>query len=221
MNIAFTIIEILGFISFSISGAITAIDKENDILGVVFLSVITSFGGGIMRDIIIGNIVPVFFRSYLFISICVGVSLLTFLIAALFKKQYVRNEKLVNSINNYFDAAGLGLFAVSGAKICIDLGHTNPLLILLMGVMSCCGGSMLRDVIMREIPVVLRKRIYILAAFAGVLLYYLLYQLGVDNVVAMTLSALTVFVIRICATVFKWNMPKAIDFSKIKDEDIQ
>ena len=80
---------------------------------------------------------------------------------------------------------------------------------------------MLRDVIMREIPVVLRKRIYILAAFAGVLLYYLLYQLGVDNVVAMTLSALTVFVIRICATVFKWNMPKAIDFSKIKDEDIQ
>ncbi len=218
MNIAFTIIEILGFISFSISGAITAIDKENDIFGVVFLSVITTFGGGITRDLIIGNIVPVFFRSYLFILICVCVSLLVFVIAALFKKQYVQNEKLVNSINNYFDAAGLGLFAVSGAKICIDLGHTNPLLILIMGVTSCCGGSMLRDIIMREIPVVLRKRIYILAALAGVCLYYLLYRLGVDDVISMTLSALTIFAIRVCATIFKWNMPKAIDFSKIKDE---
>lgn len=218
VSTVFTVIEIIGVLSFSISGAIMAIDKENDIFGVVFLSIITCFGGGIMRDITMGK-TPLFFTSYVLLITTLVASLLVFTLATIFKKQYVENEALVNSVNNYIDAAGLGVFVVSGVKICISYGATNPLLIIIMGVLSGTGGSILRDVIMREIPYVLRKRIYVLAALAGVCLYYLFYTLGVEDVIAMPISALAVFAIRVCATIFKWNMPKAIDFAKLRSEN--
>ena len=214
MSLIFTIIEIIGVVSFSISGALMAIDKENDVFGVLFLSIITSFGGGITRDVIIGQ-TPIFFTAYHLVITAALTSLLVFFLAMIFKRQYVENEKVVNSINNYVDAAGLGVFVVSGVKICISCGVTNPFAIIILGVLSGTGGSIMRDVIMREIPYVLRKRIYVMAAFFGCGLYYLLYTLGVDDLVAMPISAFMVFAVRVCATVFKWNMPKAIDFEKL------
>ena len=218
VSTVFTVIEIVGVLSFSISGALMAIDKENDVFGVIFLSIITCFGGGIMRDIIMGQM-PAFFTSYVLVITAFVTSIVVFILAAVFKRQYVKNEALVNSVNNYLDAAGLAVFVVSGVKICISYGATNPFLIILMGVLSGTGGSILRDIIMREIPHVLRKHIYVLAAFAGVGLYYLLYTLSVDDVIAMPLGALLVFSIRVCATVFKWNMPKAIDFKRLRAEE--
>ena len=214
MTLLFTIIEIIGVVSFGISGAIMAIDKENDIVGVLLLSLITTFGGGFMRDVILGQ-TPVFFESYLLVAVTAASSLLTFFLAMIFKNHYVKNEAFINSINNYFDAAGLGVFVVSGVKICLSYGQTNPFLIILMGILSGTGGSVLRDVIMCEVPYVLRKRIYILAAFAGVGLYYFLHVNEVSDLIAMPVSVLLVFVVRVCATIFKWNMPKAIDFNKL------
>ena len=214
MSLIFNIIEIIGVFSFAISGALMAIDKENDIFGVLFLSIITSFGGGITRDVILGQ-TPLFFTSYHLVIVAALTSLVVFFLAMIFKKQYVENEKTVNSINNYFDAAGLGVFVVSGAKICISFGLTNPFAIIILGVLSGTGGSVLRDIIMCEIPYILKKRIYVLAGFFGCGLYYLFYTLGVGDLIAMPVSAFSVFLIRVCATVFKWNMPKAIDFQKL------
>ncbi len=217
MSTVYTALEIIGIISFSLSGAIMAIDRENDFFGVVFLSIITCFGGGMLRDIFIGNTPPIFFKSYLFVIVSVFVAVSAFIIASIFKKQYVENEKFVETVNNILDAAGLGVFVIAGAKICLDLGFSNPLLVIIMGMLSGTGGSMTRDIIMREVPYLLRKRIYMLAAIIGATLYYILWYFKVSDALAYPMAILLIFIIRMLATIFKWNMPRAITFSKLKD----
>ncbi len=218
MSTILTVLEIIGVFSFSISGALMAIDKENDFFGVLFLAVITSFGGGMLRDIFIGNTPPVFFTLYHLVIVSVVTAAAVFVLAAVFKKQYVKNERFVETINNYFDALGLGVFVISGAKICIGAGFTNPFLIIIMGMISGTGGSMTRDIIMRKIPALLQKHIYLMAAIFGALLYYIFWRTGVSDLVAVPISAVSIVVIRILATVFRWNMPKAIDFSKMSSD---
>ena len=215
MSTVLTVIEFIGVISFAISGALMAIDKENDFFGVVVLAVITTFGGGMLRDLFIGNTPPVFFTLYPLVITCIATATLTFILAAIFKRQYVRNEEFINAVNNYFDALGLGVFVISGAKLCIDLGLDNPFLIIVMGMISGTGGSMTRDIIMNEVPALLRKRIYLVAALLGASLYYLLYSLSVSDLIAIPVSVILIVVIRILATVFKLNFPKAIDFGKL------
>jgi len=217
MSTVLLILEIIGVFSFSITGALMAIDKENDFVGVIFLAIITSFGGGMLRDIFIGNIPPIFFTLYYEIIVCVVTAIAVFILASIFKKQYVKNEKFVETVNNYFDALGLGVFVISGVKLCMNAGVTNPLLIIIMGMLSGTGGSMMRDIIMREVPQLLRKRIYLVAAIAGATLYYLLVRLGVADGIAMPVGAILIVAIRILATVFKWNLPKAIVFSKMEN----
>lgn len=219
MTTVLLILEIVGIVSFSISGALVAIDKEHDLVGVLFLAIITTFGGGMLRDVFIGNTPPVFFTSYHLIIICAATALLVFVLASVFKKHYLKEEQTVQAINNYFDALGLGVFVVYGAKICIDAGITNPFLIIAMGMVSGTAGSMVRDIMVREIPALLKKRIYLVAAIAGASLYYLLFSLGVTDLIAIPASAVLITVIRILATVFKWNMPKAIRFSEIADSE--
>lgn len=218
MSTVLTVIEIIGVLSFSISGALMAIDKENDFFGVVFLAIITSFGGGMLRDIFIGNTPPVFFKLFHLIIVSVITATIVFLLATIFKKQYVKNERFVQAVNNYLDAAGLGVFVISGARICMEAGFTNPFLIIVMGMLSGTGGSMTRDIIMREVPALLRKRIYLLAAIVGATIYYFFVGFGVSDVFAVPIGAISIVIIRILATVFKWNMPKAIDFKKLEDK---
>ena len=219
MSTVLTVIEIIGVLSFSISGALMAIDKENDFFGVIFLAIITSFGGGILRDVFIGNTPPLFFELFYLIIVSVITSTVVFLIATIFKKQYVKNEDFVQRINNYLDAAGLGVFVISGARICMEAGFTNPFLIVVMGMLSGTGGSMTRDILMREVPALLRKHIYLMAALAGATIYYFLVRFGVSNVFAVPIGVTSIVVIRLLATAFKWNMPKAIDFSKLEEEN--
>ncbi len=219
MQTVYTVLEIIGVISFSLSGAIMAIDRENDFIGVVFLAIITSFGGGMLRDLFIGNTPPVFFESYILAAVSAVTAIAAFILAAIFKKQYVENEKFVETVNNILDALGLGVFVISGTRLCLELGFTNPMLVMLMGMLSGTGGSMTRDIIMREVPYILKKRIYMIAAILGATLYYILWYLNVSDALAYPISILLVFVIRMLATIFKWNMPRAIIFSRLRDGD--
>lgn len=223
VDLIWTIIEHIGVLAFAISGAIVAIDRETDIFGVVFLSFVTAFGGGIMRDIFLGLPagVPLFFtRSYLsLIIVCFVTSLAVFFFAMVFKKRFIEDEKLLDSINNYIDAVGIGAFTVSGAMISIDAGHANPFFAIAMGMIACIGGGMLRDIMLNDVPFVLRKRIYAIAAAAGAGVYYLIWWISPEaEVAAMIIGALTTVLIRVLATVFKWNAPKAINFTKLRAE---
>ena len=221
MDVFFAVIEYIGIIAFAISGALVAIDHETDIVGIVFLSFVTAFGGGIIRDVLIGNILPVFFTLYGLVLTCLITSLLVIVFAMIFKKQFIKEEKLLDGITNYIDAIGIGAFSVAGATICIEAGYTHPFVVVFMGTVSCVGGGMLRDVILSDIPFVLRKRIYILACMAGSSLFYLIYHLGAQYWVAALAGILCTFGIRVCATIFKWNLPKAINFTKLRQEELE
>ena len=222
-------IEIIGVISFAVAGAIVAIDKETDIFGVVFLSLMTCFGGGIIRDITIGKHPTAFFRDLSYqVIIATAVALTVFVLASAFKKHYVKREQLVLSINNYIDALAIGIFSVSGVATCIDFfaekgESAGFLLCAVLGMMSAVGGGMIRDLILRDIPFILRKRVYALAALIGASLYYLLVAVILpDGEIYEVLSRIgciaVVVVIRVLATNLKWNLPKAIKFSELRDE---
>lgn len=224
IDVIILIIELIGLVSFSISGSVVAIDKEMDFIGVLFLSMMTCFGGGIMRDLIIGR-TPLFFTSmWLYLSVTFFVSVAVFIFARLCKGWYVKNEALVMSVNNYIDALGLGAFVVSSVTMCMDYcPEKGAFLAIMMGVVTAIGGGMVRDVCLKTVPFVLRKRIYAAAALAGSLVYYLLasYVLvgtTAGEIISCIIGILTVFSIRVIATVFKLNFPKAIDFSKAAAE---
>lgn len=219
-----TIIEVMGVVSFSISGSIVAIDKEMDFIGVIFLAMITSFGGGVMRDLIIGR-TPAFFVSMpLYVIISIVTSVTVFVLASVFKRLYVKEEDFVTYINNFIDALGIGAFTVSSVRLCLDIcPEKGAFLAIMMGMIASIGGGMVRDVCLRDIPFVFRKRIYALASLAGAVLYYFVAVCAfggseVGEVVASVCGILLVFLIRVFATVFKWNMPKAINFKKIQNE---
>ena len=222
IDILFTIMEHLGVIAFAISGALVAIEKETDAFGVLVLAFITSFGGGIIRDLILGLPIPGFFtEAYLSAIItCLITVALVMVFAVCFRNVFLEKSKLINTVNNYIDAVGLGAFTVSGAQIAISVGgsQTSPLVAIMMGVTACIGGGMIRDVMLGTIPFVLRKRIYAIAALAGAGVYYLLWYFNVDEALSMIVGALTTILIRVLATVFKLNIPKIINYSKINEK---
>ena len=214
------VIEILGVISFAAAGAMVAIDKETDLFGVVILSVVTCFGGGLTRDIILSEGHPVFFSMHLELAICVATALIIFLAASIFKHEYVAEEEFVNKINNVLDALGIGVFAAAGTAMFISHG---PLVAIFAGTVTSVGGGLLRDIMLRDVPFILRKRVYAVAVIAGSSCYYIFEKfvfLGAEGSdVFSTLICLgVIFVIRMCATHFEWNMPKAIRFDKMRRE---
>lgn len=210
----FFVLETIGVIAFAIAGALAAIDKETDLFGVLFLSLITSFGGGMLRDVLIDR-TPSFFTSYFHIICGAASALSVFVFAAVFKRKYIENEKLVDGINNYFDAVGLGIFAVTGAKICIDSGFGSALVAISLGMITSVGGGIIRDLCLREIPFVFTKRIYAVASIVGASAYYLLFKFAsVPEYLSLLIGVISVVGIRTLATVFHLDMPKAIIFKK-------
>ena len=211
------IMEHLGVVAFAISGALVAIEKETDVFGVLVLAFITSFGGGVIRDLILDLPTPGFFTaSYRPVVItCLITVVIVIAFAMCFKNVFLEKEGFINTINNYIDAVGLGAFAVSGVKLSISVGQSSPFVAIMMGMIACIGGGMIRDVMLGTIPFVLRKRIYAIAALSGAAVYYLLWYLSIGEAIAMIVGALTTILIRVLATVFKLNIPKAIVYSKI------
>lgn len=223
METVLDIINIIGIISFAAAGAMVAIDKETDCFGVLLLSLITCFGGGVLRDMMVGQAidrtVPVFFTELkMEIIVCVSTALIVFLLAYIFKEKYVEEEETVDKINNILDALGLGVFASVGTAA---YSSVNPFVAITMGLVSAVGGSMIRDVILNQIPRVLRKRVYAVACIIGSAVYYLIaavFMKGMASadVVATVCCVVVIFAIRMCATIFRWNIPRAIEFDKIK-----
>ena len=222
LDIILDIINIIGIISFAAAGAMISIDKEMDLFGVLFLSIMTCFGGGILRDVMAGNeigrMIPIFFTELkMEIIVCVLTALAVFLLAFLQKERYVKEEVKVEKINNVLDALGLGVFAAVGTAAYITLG---PFVSIVMGLTSAVGGGIIRDVVLREIPFVFRKRVYAVACILGSGTYYIIHELLMKgmksaNVVSTIACVAVIFTIRMLATIFRWNMPRAIDFSKM------
>jgi len=210
-NSALIILEVVGICSFSISGSIIGIRKRLDAFGVLLCAFFTSFGGGMIRDIMIGNLPPMVFQDYTDLVFAVISSIISFLFAYKNKKHFEEDSPVIDRVNNVVDAMGLGLFTIIGinAGIAKGFGENAPFIIFL-GVTTGIGGGMLRDISIREIPFVLTKRIYALASIAGGIVYYLMYvTFGLNYILCVITGTAVIFAIRILASIFKWDMPRA------------
>lgn len=215
MELFYTIIESIGVVAFSVSGAMVAIRRKTDLFGVILLAIITTLGGGLTRDVIFSFTPPAFFNSKEYLLLSTIVSVIVFLFARKFSNTYLQNETRIEHINDIFDALGLGIFAVMGVKVAFEQGYEdNALISITCGAITCICGGMLRDVLTNSTPFVLVKRIYAIAAIAGSSTYYLLYiyseSIGLEDSLAMILGLAVTFILRVLAMAFKWNMPKAI-----------
>ena len=212
-EVFFLILEIAGTISFAISGAMAAVEKRVDLFGVIFLGVTTSLAGGIIRDVVIGRVPPAAFSDYKYMAIAIVTSLIVFILARVYHEHYKDNLELINTINNVFDAAGLGAFTITGANVAMGMGYrSNGFFMIFLAMITGIGGGVLRDLMIGEIPFVLRKRIYAVASLAGGFVYYLLsVKVRMDTMSAAFIGIAIVFGLRMFATIFKWNLPKAFD----------
>ncbi len=215
MELFSSIIEILGVIAFSISGAMVAIRRKTDLFGVILLAIITAHGGGLTRDVIFSFSPPAIFSMKSYILICIIVAVIVFLFARKFSHTYLENELRIEHINDVFDALGLGVFAVIGVTVALEQGHSGDALICITcGLLTGICGGMLRDVLTNNTPFVLVKRIYAIAALAGASVYYILHIYGgaihIGEELAIVIGVSVTFILRILAMTFKWNMPIAI-----------
>lgn len=202
------VMELIGTIAFSCSGALAAIRKRLDLLGVIVLGVITATGGGMFRDILIGNIPPSLFRNSFYVVVAVLSAIVIFFTVQSRRllKTFTQIERY-NQIYNFLDAIGLGAFTVVGVNTAVST-HINDyfFLTIFLGVITGVGGGLLRDLMICEIPSILREHIYACASLAGALLYVFTYKFFPQDF-AMVISAFIVIAIRVLARRYDWNLP--------------
>ena len=201
-------LELIGVAAFAVSGAMVAIEKKADIFGVIFLAVTTALGGGVIRDVLLGQLPPKMFTSYVYLLVAALSAVIVFVDAYIRREKYRQSMGRLDSINNIFDSIGLAVFTVSGMNMAMSVSD-NAVLILFLGMTTGVGGGMLRDMLTNAMPTVLRKRIYAVASLLGGGLYYTMYALNVNEALSAICGMLLIVVLRILATVLKWNLPTA------------
>ena len=145
MELFYTIIESIGVVAFSVSGAMVAIRRKTDLFGVILLAIITSLGGGLTRDVIFSFTPPAFFNSKEYLLLSTIVSIIVFLFARKFSNTYLQNETRIEHINDIFDALGLGIFAVMGVKVAFEQGYEDNALIECKEAQIIRGKELLAD----------------------------------------------------------------------------
>ena len=209
MNQMMIIFEILGTIAFSISGAIEAMKREMDLLGVLVLGLVTGVGGGILRDVLMGELPPAALRNPRNALTALFTALVAFVIGKVLSGQKKElHNKILNAALLLSDAVGLGAFTILGIRFVQEQsGSENIALLMFMGVITGVGGGVMRDVFSGQVPYIFRKHVYATASIVGAVVYLCLHGTGQENPAAVA-GLLTVVVIRILAARFQWNLPK-------------
>ena len=201
------ILDIIGVISFTISGALVAVRKKMDYLGVCILGIVTAVGGGATRDIIIGSNPPVMFRDPLYVSIAFAVANIVFFF--LYFHLNGRSKPLVNHIFEkylfWFDTVGLASFTANGVMVGKTMTDGGIFLCAFLGVLTGVGGGILRDLLANEVPAIFVKHVYAMASIVGAITICLLWN--VSTILAVTVGIVLVVLIRFFARHYKWNLP--------------
>lgn len=195
------IIEVLGLISFAISGTFAAMQKRLDPFGVLIIAFVTCIGGGTVRDLLLGDTPVAWMRDIQSCLIILFTSL-----ATLFFKSQIKKFKVSLFI---FDSMGLGLFTMLGLQKGIVFG-LSPGVCIALGTITGCFGGIIRDTLLNTIPLIFRKEIYATACILGGLLYFLLLHFSVEAVVAKLLVIAFIFVLRIVVVRYKLSLPKFV-----------
>ena len=209
-EIILLILEIIGTVAFAISGAFVAIKARLDIFGVIFISCITAVGGGITRDVLIGQTPPMIFSNWYILLIAAVTAVVVFIIAYVTHEKFEDIRAHIEPINNVFDAIGLAAFSVMGTEIAFTRGLSyNPLLSIILGMFTGVGGGMIRDVLTSTTPYIFKKHVYALASLAGATLYYVLRYFCFDTAMVSSFVVIPLIIlVRMLATKYRWSLPK-------------
>jgi len=204
--------ELVGTVAFALSGALLAIQKKLDLFGVLLMGVITALGGGTIRDVLLGHTPPRMFYSFEYVALALLSSLAMFLIV---RATHGRFRQFTGTLDFFLvlcDAVGLGIFAVVGTQAGIAAGYgDNAFLCVFLGMTTGVGGGILRDVMCGDIPFVLHKHIYAVAAILGSGVFYLLTCLQVDGTLSSLVGMSVTIVLRLLARHYRWNLPRAFE----------
>lgn len=201
MDFLIEIIEFFAILTFAYTGLVEARKKEMDFVGAFTLALVTAFGGGTMRDILLDRR-PLYWVQHYEYTIIIFV--LSGIVLWLFRSnREFFNEKIINVI----DALGLGLFSASGVAIALQ-NNLPAFPAALIGVITAVTGGVIRDVFCSEIPsVFLRKRLYVTCSFAGVWAYILLNYFGFSHFVGLAACTLTTLLLRVAALRYDIRLP--------------
>lgn len=221
METILNIVEYIGVISFTVSSTVIAIRKRTDIIGALIFALLTSFGGGFIRDLTLGitpRILSLEKNTYLLLT-CIAVSTICFVFAFIPKTAKLLSKHGHGFFIEFTDAIGLSVFCVVGMNVAIEVsGGDNFVLLIFCGCITGVGGGMLRDICSMEIPFILRKHIYLTPTLIGSVFYALTYK-HLTQIPSMLISIAIIIAIRTLAIIFKWNLPiPKSDFDSIKDE---
>ena len=194
-----SILDYLGTVAFAVTGASKAIAHQADIFGIIVLATVVGVAGGITRDVIFGRF-PTAFSDPIYISMTVIVGVVMFFLYTKFKSKM--NIWLV------FDAIGLGVFSILGASIAYQVVGMEFLPMLFGGMITAIGGGILRDVFVREIPIVFVKEVYAVASILGIVVFYGILNIGVEIQIASVIGIIVSTGTRLLAMKYNWNLPK-------------
>ena len=208
-EIILLILEIIGTVAFAVSGAFVAIKAKLDVFGVVFIGCVTAVGGGITRDLLIGQNPPAIFGNLYILLIAAITSVFVFVIARITHRQFLIGYEKIEPTQNVFDAFGLAAFTVMGTEIAFLHGlQDNAVLAVLLGMLTGVGGGVIRDVLTSTTPYIFKKHIYALASIAGAVIYYVMRLFMTDTLLPSVVAMLAVVVLRLLAAKYRWSLPK-------------
>ena len=200
------IFEIIGTIAFASSGAMVGLSKKMDIFGVMTLGLVTAVGGGVIRDLVLGNTPPATFRNPIYAVVALAVSAILFVPAVrrfLFKKQKIYDKSML-----FMDSLGLGIFTVVGIETALLSGENSVFLLIFVGMITGIGGGVIRDILAGNTPYILIKHFYATASLIGAVVFIILWNLSLSGI-AYAFGAATVVVLRLFAAKYHWSLPKA------------
>lgn len=194
------VLDLTGTFVFALSGALAGVRRKLDLFGVLVLSFAAANSGGITRDVLIGAVPPAAISDWRYLVVSLVAGLITFYLSPTIER--LRHPVLL------FDAAGLALFAVAGAQKSLDFG-LNPVMAMSLGMLTGIGGGMARDMLLAEIPTVLRSELYAVAALAGAGVVVAGHMLRLPTVPIAIAGVLLCFGLRVMALRHGWQLPVA------------
>ena len=204
-----TVFDLIGTVAFAISGAITGIKKRMDIFGVNILAIVTACGGGLLRDVVMGDFPPQMFVNPFYVAVAAIVANIVFLVMYFHRPIPQKFAGLYDRGLFVFDTLGLAAFMVDGVTIGANFGYEDDLFFLVfLGFLTGVGGGVLRDVLSIQMPAIFVKHVYALPVIVGGILMVFMHEIMGTWQVAMICGFLLVLLLRVMARHFLWNLPK-------------